>query len=53
MVVPPIEDIRTPPSWTLWPGKWGQITGPRFGGNAPKWEDPEAWSDGVSGCSES
>jgi len=34
----------TNPRWLGWPGQWGGINGPAFGGNADTWDDPSGWA---------
>lgn len=59
-LTPTIVDITSPPAWMSWPGHWGG-SGDTPGESSPdgprqkgvKWDNPAAWSEGVSGCTES
>jgi hypothetical protein len=54
-------DVTVPTNWIMWPGHWGGTPDVTLGSGSPsgprqqggnKWNNPEAWSNEVDGCTE-
>jgi Tol biopolymer transport system component len=61
-VTPSVTTIDASAGWAAWPGRWGSSMGgglnsasphgPGHGANTDAYNDPLAWSNGISGCTE-